>query len=138
MLPQKVITKKQKKQNFRKNIIAFVIFAGLIIFLAILLCLAFFQKPPKFYNPLSKDQISTGSRIQKMLVEKKIDFESVVTLKDLTYKIVIDKNSEVIIDPKKDIETQLSSLQVILSALKIEGKMFKRLDFRYRKPVILY
>lgn len=138
MLPRKTLTKKQKKANLRKRVSAGLFFGGLIVIAVFLFYLAFLQKHPPFLNPLSKDQTSAGIKIQKILKEKKISYKSVSTSKDLTYKIVLDKDSEVIIDPKKDIEPQLSSLQLILKHLKIEGKALRRLDFRYQKPVISF
>lgn len=138
MLPRKNLTKKQKKENSRRRLGVGLIFSVLIIIAAFLFYLAFLQKTPVFLNPLSKDQISTGTKIQKILKEKKISYKSLATSKDLTYRIVLDKDSEVIIDPKKSIEGQLSSLQLILSQLKIEGKMLKRLDFRFQKPIISF
>ena len=138
MLPRKTLTKKQKKENSRRKLGVGLVFTGLITIAILLFYLAYLQKTPVFLNPLSKDQASMGTKIQKILKEKKISYRSIATSKDLTYRVVLDKDSEVIIDPKKDVETQLSSLQLILSALKIEGKAFKRLDFRYQKPIISF
>lgn len=138
MLPRRTLTKKQKKHNFRKRLAVGIFFSGLVVGVAALFYLAFFQKPPEFLNPLSKDQTSAGIKIAQVLKEKNILYKSVTTSKDLTYKIMLSKDSEVIIDPKKDIELQLSSLQLILKRLKIEGKTFRRLDFRYQKPIISF
>ena len=69
---------------------------------------------------------------------KNISYISIETAKDLSLIIKLDKERQVIIDPDKDINQQLSSLQLILSQLKIEGKLFKRLDFRYQKPIISF
>lgn len=138
MLPRKTLTKKQKKENFRRRLGVGLVFTGLIITAVLLFYLAYLQKTPEFLNPLSEDQTSTGTKIQKTLKEKKITYKSISTSSDLSYKVVLDRDSEVIIDPKKDVEAQLSSLQLILSALKIEGKAFKRLDFRYQKPIISF
>lgn len=138
MLPRKTLTKKQKKENFRRLFGIGLILIGLIITTLLLFYLVFLQKTPEFLNPLSKDQTSIGTKIQKILKEKKITYKSISTSKDLTYKVVLDGDSEVIIDPKKSVEAQLSSLQLILQHLKIEGKRFKRLDFRYQKPIISF
>lgn len=138
MLPRKTLTKKQKKHNFRKRLAVGIFFVGLMVSVAALFYFAFLQKPTEFLNPLSKDQTSAGIKIAEMLKEKNIAYKSVSTSKDLTYKILLSKDSEVIIDPKKSIELQLSSLQLILKRLKIEGKMFRRLDFRYQKPIISF
>lgn len=138
MLPHKVITKRQKKEKSRKKLAVALILIGLVIVSVFLFYAAFFQKDPLYVSPLSKDQSSSISRIEKILKEKKIHYESLSTSSDLTYKVKLDGKSEVIIDPKKDAYEQLSSLQLILSQLKIEGKMFKRLDFRYQKPIISF
>jgi len=45
---------------------------------------------------------------------------------------------ELILSSKKDLENQLSSLQLILSRLTIEGKKLKKLDFRYDNPVVSF
>ncbi|HET9947069.1 MAG TPA: hypothetical protein VFQ63_03330, partial [Patescibacteria group bacterium] len=44
----------------------------------------------------------------------------------------------IIISLNKDIEQQVSSLQLTIRELTMEGKEFHRLDFRYDKPVITF
>lgn len=138
MLPRKTITKKQKKERSRKKLGLSLLFVGLIMISASLFFTAFLEKPDKPISPLSKDQSSINSKIEKGLKDKKILYISVETLKDLNYQILLDNKTQVIIDSKKDIGAQLSSLQLVLTQLKIEGKSFKRLDFRYQKPVISF
>ena len=138
MLPRKILTKKQKKEISRKKLAIVLIITGLFIVAILLSYVAFLEKDPVYLSPLSKDQTSVSSTIKKSLKEKKIEYVSLQTSKELNYVIKFDKDSEAIIDPKKDIDQQLSSLQLILSALKIEGKTFKRLDFRYQKPIISF
>ncbi len=138
MLPRKTLTKKQKKEISRKKLAMALIITGLFIVAILLFYSAFIEKDPIYLNPLSKDQTSISSIIKKGLKEKKIEYVTLETSKELNYIIKFDKDSKAIIDPKKDIGEQLSSLQLILSTLKIEGKMFKRLDFRYQKPVISF
>ena len=138
MLPRKVLTKKQKKEISRKKLAMALIITGLFIVAILLFYSVFLEKDPIYISPLSKDQTSISSIIKKGLKEKKIKYVTIQTSKELNYVIKFDKGSEAIIDPKKDIGGQLSSLQLILSTLKIEGKTFKRLDFRYQKPVISF
>jgi hypothetical protein len=47
-------------------------------------------------------------------------------------------NGEVILSSKKDIGSQLSSLQLMLARLTIEGKKLKVLDFRFDNPVVSF
>lgn len=115
-----------------------MLFVGLVLISLSLSFTAFLERPEAPLSPLSKDQSSINSKIEKGLRDKKIPHIGIETLKDLNYQILLDNKSQVIIDSKKDIGLQLSSLQLILTQLKIEGKSFKRLDFRYQKPVISF
>ncbi len=137
MLP-KPLTKKQKKEVSRKRLGIILIFLGLLIIASMLFFLAFLEKEDPIINPLSKDQTSNGKLIMNSLREKKISYKDLETTRDLKYKIIFEDNAEAIIDPKKDIESQITSLQLILSQLKIEGKAFKRLDFSFQKPIITF
>ncbi len=138
MLPRKTLTKKQKKEKSRKKLGLVLVFVGLVIIALLLFYSAFFQKEPMFVSPLAKDQTSSSAKVEKILREKKILYKSLETSRDLTYIIKLDGDSVVIIDPKKNISEQITSLQLIVSQLKIEGKAFKRLDFRYQKPIISF
>jgi len=138
MLPRRSLTKKQKKEISRKRLGIILIFIGLLIITGVMFYLVFLEKDPPIINPLSKDQTSSSRIISKTLKEKSIPYKELETTKDLKYKIKFEDNAEAIIDPKKDIEEQISSLQLILSQLKIEGKAFKRLDFSYQKPIISF
>ncbi len=138
MLPRRTLTKKQKKEISRKRLGIILIFLGLLIIASMLFFLAFLEKEEPIINPLSKDQTSSGRIISKTLKDHKIQYKDLETTKDLKYKIKFEDNAEAIIDPKKDIESQITSLQLILSQLKIEGKAFKRLDFSYQKPIISF
>ena len=138
MLPRRSLTKKQKKEISRKRLGIILIFLGLLIIASMLFFLAFLEKEEPIINPLSKDQTSSGRIISKTLKDHKIQYKDLETTKDLKYKIKFEDNAEAIIDPKKDIESQITSLQLILSQLKIEGKAFKRLDFSYQKPIISF
>jgi hypothetical protein len=138
MLPRRSLTKKQKKEKSRKKLGVGLIFLGLAVIALMLFYLAFLEKDPPVINPLSKDQTSTAKTITKILKEKGIDYQDLETTQDLKYRIKFEKSAEAIIDPRKDVEEQISSLQLILSQLKIEGKTFKRLDFSYQKPIISF
>lgn len=45
---------------------------------------------------------------------------------------------EVLFSLHKDFATQVDSLQIILSRLKMEGKKIKKIDFRYDRPTVVY
>ncbi len=48
--------------------------------------------------------------------------------------ITLDNGSSILLSSQKDLQKQLTSLQLTLSQLTIEGKQFKKLDFRFEKP----
>lgn len=138
MLPRKTLTKRQKKEASKNRLGLILVFIGLALISFSLIVAVFLVKDPLFVSPLSKDQTSINLKIEKILKEKKISYKSIITSPDLSFVIGLDKDHEVIIDSKKDIDSQLSSLQLILTQLKIEGKTFKRLDFRFQKPIISF
>lgn len=97
-----------------------------------------------YISPLSQSSKSSSNDALKQSVSilnsllKKNNFE-VKEIKEEQdyYKVILAKDREVYISKKIDLETQVASLQLINSRLTIEGKTFKRIDFRYEKPVMV-
>lgn len=50
----------------------------------------------------------------------------------------LSEGGQIIFSREKDFNSQVDSLQIILSRLKIEGKKVKKVDFRFDKPVVVY
>lgn len=138
MLPRRTITKKQKKEASKKKIAVLLIFIGLVLISISFFYTAFLEKKPDLINPLSKNQSTDIKRLEKKLKEYEFNFISISTDKDLSYIVKLDDKREVVLDSDKDIDRQLSSLQLIITQLKIDNKAFKRLDFRYKNPVITF
>lgn len=138
MLQRKITTKRDKKIRIRKKSGLVLILLGLLFIATSLFLIKFFTHDPLFVSPLSQIHDSTDTSLVKELKKNKVEYQEIKTNNDLSYLIVLKENQEVIIDPKKDISLQLSSLQLIIAQLKIEGKAFSRLDFRYEKPVIVF
>jgi cell division septal protein FtsQ len=136
MIFKRTVTKREKKKASKRRLGIILIFIGLLALNFSLVYMAFFEKPKPIVSPLSKNQISSNATVEKKLKERNIVYTSFTTEKDLNYKIKLESGGEVIIDSGKNIDQQLSSLQLILKQLKIEGKALKRLDFRYQKPII--
>jgi hypothetical protein len=134
----RTVTKKQKREASRKKLAIILIVVGLLVLNFVLAYSAFFQKPKPILSPLSKNQISSNEVFEKKLKESNIEYTSITTEKDLSYLIKLKSGGEVLIDQDKDVEEQLSSLQLVLKQLKIEGKTLRRLDFRYQKPIITF
>lgn len=52
--------------------------------------------------------------------------------------IWLNNGTLIAISLQKEVDPQLDSLQVILSRVKMEGKVLKEIDLRFNKPVITY
>ena len=50
----------------------------------------------------------------------------------------VSGNLEILFQKEKDYFSQVASLQFVLNRSKIEGKIPKRIDLRYNKPVLIY
>lgn len=138
MIFKTTVTKKEKKKATRKRLGLLLILVGLFFVTFTLVYKAFLEKPRPIISPLSKNQISSTKMVEDKLHENKIEYTSFSTQKDLTYLLKLKGGGEVILNPSRDIDEQLSSLQLILSQLKIEGKTLKRLDFRFDAPIITF
>ncbi len=132
----RTVTKKQKKSAYKKKLGLSLIFIGLLFVNFVLIYVTFLEKPKPIVSPLSKNQISSTRQIEMAIKERNIEYVSISTQQDTSYLIKLKDGGEVTLDPGKNTTQQLSSLQLILSQLKIEGKTLKRLDFRYEKPII--
>jgi len=138
MIFRKTITKREKKIRARKKLSIMLILVSLIVINLVLVYKAFLEKPKPIINPLSGNQVSSTEAFKLKLKENNISFTSINTENDLNYLIKLKDGGEVIIDSGKSIDEQFSSLQLILSQLKIEGRALTRLDFRYEKPIITF
>lgn len=117
---------------------------GVLIFSVTSLCvfLVLLHKP-LYISPIPNISKSIGASIkeknlpffERELQEKHIDFSS-VEVSGSSYLIHMKNEQVVILSTQKEIKTQISSLQFILSRLTMEGKLFSRLDLRFDKPVI--
>ena len=65
-----------------------------------------------------------------------IAYQEITVKSDNTATISLQNNETVILSLNKNIDQQIASLQLTIANLTIEGKQFKRLDFRFDKPVL--
>jgi hypothetical protein len=61
-----------------------------------------------------------------------------ISRSDDDYVISLSPKQQVVITRKKSLSTQISSLQIILPRLTMEGRNFTKVDLRFDKPVIEY
>ncbi|MEK9178151.1 MAG: hypothetical protein AAB801_00045 [Patescibacteria group bacterium] len=130
-------TKKQKKRSKRKKFGLFLFFLG--YFILLLSGLLYIVQHKFFPDDVLISPISTESKksLSQILDSKKIRYESIEKIDDY-YLVKTNDGGEVLISDRKSIDEQVSSLQLISDRLKIEGKKFKRLDFRFDRPVIKF
>ena len=129
-------TKKQARTERRKKL--FVLFLILIFFFLSLFLLGkiLTNKKVLFFSPVSSIGFSKNSDFEEKLKKLEIDYEN-LKFSENSYRFDIKGEGSIIISTEKNIDSQLSSLQLTLTQLKIEGRRFKSLDFRFDKPVIV-
>ncbi len=135
------IKKRKIKTRFFQQIkIFFLGLLGLFVIFGIVYLILFFLFPKKqlFISPLALQKNTYQSEIDNLLQKSGIAFTSVENTNDSSYLVNLKDGGQVIISKNKNVQDQISSLQLILSRLTIEGKRFKNLDFRYDKPVVLF
>lgn len=128
--------KDREKWNLKKAF-ALVFFAIAISLFSSFLYLQFFSKSPLYINPLLPTRAGGSDSVEKKLDEKRISFKK-ITQEEGAVRVILEDDAEVIFSSKKDIGVQVSSLQLTLSRITIEGKKLKSLDFRFENPVISF
>ncbi len=123
---------KKRKWNVFYLLIGCLIFSLLLFFTGYFLNFYF----PDFLSPIAKEKFKESRELEKALNKENIKFIKITSQGDLSFLVELFDKEEVIFTSKKDFESQIASLQLITKRLTIEGKRFKRLDFRYDKPMI--
>lgn len=137
--------KRQRRQY--KYFIIFFLFIGFLAFIFYF----FYQILLKNKSLISPVPISLSingrkilfsnipdSNLANLLRKSGINYSLISSSSDLSYLVKLETGEEIIFSSKKDLNSQVSSLQLVLSRLKIEGKSFKRLDLRFDQPVVVF
>lgn len=132
----KTKTTKSRNKIFRKIILLLFLLIILSIFI-IARNFDFLTNNNSLISPLAKTS-SPNVKLEKILLSQKIPFSKINVASDSSFVVSLQDGGEVGISQKKDFVAQISSLQLILSRLTIEGKKFKFLDLRFDKPVIVF
>jgi len=128
-----------KKEKFKVQIkLLFVVLVVSLIFSIGLEYLYFNFAKISIISPLARNKSSQLVNLESLLTKKQVLFKSVVANLDGSYTVKLIDQGEVILSSKKDIGSQLSSLQLMLARLTIEGKKLKILDFRFDNPVVSF
>ena len=130
--------KKEKSKYRIKTIFILLIFLLLSVAIIEYLYLNFSFGRASFLSPIAKVNQSKVAVVENTLDKKKIPFLSTSYNLDNSFTVELRDGGEVILSSGKDLDSQLSSLQLILSRLTIEGKKLKKLDFRFDNPVVSF
>ena len=130
--------KKERSKHSLKVLFILLLFLSLSIVTAEYLYLNFSFGRVTFISPIAKVSKSKLALLESVLDKKKISFVSVNPNSDNSFTVELKQGGEIILSSKKDLDKQLSSLQLILSRLTIEGKKLKKLDFRFDNPVVSF
>lgn len=137
MLQKRRLKKERSKYRIR-TLLILLICLSLLIVATEYLYLNFSFGRINFISPVGKVGKSQVASLESALDKKNISFASVNINSDGSFAVELKGGGEIILSAKKDLDTQLSSLQLILSRLTIEGKKLKKLDFRYDNPVVSF
>lgn len=138
MFAKKRLLKKEKIRKRYKIFIFVFIFFTIGVFILEILYFNFSFGRVVYISPVAKHKQSQISFLENSLEKAGILFTNVNAQADGSFKINLKDGSEVILSSKKDIKAEVSSLQLILSRLTIEGKKLKTLDLRYNRPIISF
>ncbi len=134
--------KRSGRLLFRTIVVSVCCSCVLFILLAGVYVLQVWAKKAVYISPLpqySAKQANATTNIntlEKLLKEKSISYALVSPYDESSYLIHLSSGEEILFSSNKSLETQVSSLQLIISRLTIEGKRIIRLDFRFDKPVV--
>ncbi len=129
---------KHKREFYKK--FPYLFFSLLLLFFLAVLVFYFsktiISKHIFFISPLAQGKISKEQSLEELLYKNNIQFTKVEVATDSSHIIFLKDQGMVYFDSGKSWQSQISSLQLILSRLTIEGKKFKKLDLRFDKPII--
>jgi hypothetical protein len=130
--------KKDKKKQKYKKIIFLIIFLLILLGIFELVKFAWSFTRPAYVSPIAAGSFLPESSLGNDLALQQIQFTKIIQDGNGSIHVYLKDGGEVILSSKKDFKQQVSSLQLILSRLTIEGKKLKVLDLRFAHPVISF
>jgi len=136
----------QKRRRFKKEntkfkfryIISILLFAVVFALVGSFLYYNFSFGNNVLVNPLSKNYNSFESKLKDELGKQGVKYLRTTLNGDGSIMVDRDPEGQIIFSSKKEISDQITSLQLVLSRLTIEGKKLKTLDFRFANPVVSF
>jgi hypothetical protein len=145
--PRKIKTDRRVRREQKAKLTLFGV-AVAAFFVTLIVLVVMFVRPEGLVSPLgalerkavlaeAKKANQDTKKIQSYLKKEKIAYATIDRLSDSSYSVSLKSGEKVYLSDDKDILKQLTSLQLILARLTMEGKQALRLDFRYDKPVVV-
>lgn len=94
--------------------------------------------PTSFQGKRPAIDTNATANLKKLLTKHAIPYEQVYVTKDGDFLVKLQPEGEVLLSKNGALEQNISSLQLVLARITMEGKQFSRLDFRFEKPVIVF
>lgn len=138
--------KNSNKKRFILLLVTLIVLAG-ILFGISYLNTKFYFFTTSYISPIPEAITGKGAALAfidpKQEMKKKVEEVGVKVVNINTsnakyYELDLEDGEQIIFSTSKDLKLQVASLQLVLNRLTIEGKKFKRLDFRFDKPVITF
>lgn len=80
--------------------------------------------------------LSFEDKLREKLLKINLKPESYFYINESDIEVGFQGNLKVIISKTKSLESQLTSLQLIVKRFRIEGRRIKKIDLRFKNPVI--
>lgn len=91
----------------------------------------------RFKTVLGTSSFSEKTLVESLLAKNNISYDSVIGSESAILVTLGDKQ-KIVFSNNKNIASQISSLQLVLSRFTIEGKKFNYLDFRFERPIVVF
>lgn len=133
---------RRRNRKAKKSLLLFFLFLLVFSISTSLLFYYWFTKT-LFVSPLPSIRLNnqnplTTEELKTLFLKSNIAFSEVKNSTGSSILVILEDGNDVLFSAKKSLGEQVSSLQLILSRLTIEGKRFKSLDLRFEKPIVSY
>lgn len=143
--PRKPIKRKLRRRTQAGIILFIVILIPPIVGFFIMLFYISYQRQQlirpipatTFGNNAISNTLEASDVIREKLAKDHIPLKDIQEASDSAFLVTLEDDSLVVMTDKKNIDEQVSSLQVIYDRLTMEGKRFKRLDLRFDRPILV-
>lgn len=125
-----------QKRNRLKKILKKVIFVSLISLLILIGRQGYFRFKSKQERVIAPEEdilaIISSTAKQYSLPLEKIDEKPDMII------LLLEDQTQVLLDKKKALDNQLAALQLIINQDKISGRKAKKIDLRFNNPIVVY